>query len=471
MEKSRLISILRSFSKKEVREFKKWVHSPAHNQREDVAALMEYLFAKDHLFKDKYLSKERAFSTIYDEETYDDDKMRQVMHFLLKCTEEFLMYQGQLNDEVHGKTVLAHEYRRRQLDKSFQRTLQQARQLQEKHPFRDRHYWRHQYAMNYEEYSYLSGLRRSVPLNLQEVSNSLDTAFLADKMRLACLMQAHQTVYQTDYELNLLEKLMEYVENGPMLEVPAIAIYYYNYKAIDDKEDESHFQNLKQQLFEHGDLFPQSESRDLYLLAMNYCIRRSNAGVEKYQRELFELFRSGLEKKILLQNGVLSRWTFKNAVTTGTLQKEFEWTERFIHNFKVYLEPKYRDNFVHFCLAKLYYEKEEFQEAMGLFSKVDLDDMFLYLDAKTMQLKIYYELDEFNLLDSLLESMGTYVRRKDVIGYHKANYKNIIKFTKKLVHLNPYEQQQRKKLEKEIQEANPLTERKWLLGQISRMAG
>ena len=469
MQKSRLVRILRTFTKKEVRDFRKWLHSPAHNQREDVVAIFEYLVAGDHLEKDELLDKTVVFPHVYPQEPFDDAKIRQGMHFLLKAMEDFLVYQDLLEDEVRSKVVLAKVYRQRQLGKSFKRTMQAARKLQEQQSLRNRHYLQNEYDLQYEEYSYLSGLRRTVPLNLQEVSNSMDVAYLANKLRQSCLMLAHQTVFKTEYEIGLLEEVFKFVENKHYLDVPAIAIYYYAYKATKERDNEEYFQRLKEQIIEHGDLFPQSEIRDIYLLAINYTIGRMNAGVEQYVRETFELYRRGLEKKILIQNGLLSRFTFMNAVINGAMLKEYDWTERFIHEYKDYMEEQYRENVVHYSLARLHYEKKDYATAMRLFSQVEYDDILLNLNAKTLLLKMYYEEDELDLLEALLESMRMYMRRKKVIGYHKANFKNIITITKKLVHVNPYDKTQRENLHKEILETNPLPERKWLLKQVEEI--
>ena len=91
------------------------------------------------------------------------------------------------------------------------------------------------------------------------------------------------------------------------------------------------------------------------------------------------------------------------------------------------------------------------------------------LHAKTMLVKMYYELDEGNALDSLLGSMRTYLQRKKVLSYHKTNYKNIISLTKKMLRVNPFEREQKEKLKTEIEATSPLTERRWLLEQLEKM--
>jgi len=470
VEKSRLIQILRTFSRKETRDLRKWLQSPSHNQREDVQALYEYLLENDDPDKDNALDKEEVFQKIYPKTPYDDAQMRQVMHFLLKALEEFLIYQELTEDPVRAQITLAKVYRRRQLGKLFQRTMDSAREQQQKQPLRSLAFLESSYLLEQEQYNFLSGLRRTVPLNLQELSDSFDTYYISTKLRQACLMLAHQSVFKVEYQTEFLDRVLGFVEQNPLPDVPSIVIYYHSYKALKGDDSESHFQQLKQALHKHEDIFPVTEIRDIYLLAINYCIGRMNAGVQEYVRETFDLYKRGLEKMILLQDGFVSRFTFRNVVTNGTMLEEFEWTEHFIREFQQYLEEQYRESIVHYSMARLYFEKKDYDKAMPLLHQVEYDDILMTLNARTMLLKMYYELDEFNALDSLLESMRMYMRRKKVIGYHKENFRNIIYLTKKLANINPYDARQTKQLQAEIEGANPLTEKKWLLAQLENIS-
>lgn len=470
MEKSNLVSICRVLDKKEVRELRKWVNSPAHNLRQDVSDLFEYLVAGQHLSSEKFLEKERAFQAIYPDKTYSDSEMRQVMHFLLRVIEDFLVYNELAKDEVRSQTILAKVYRKRQLPKLFQKTIDVGQGIQQQQPYRNHQYFENEYAIQFEQYTYLSGLGRNTPLNLQEVSDANDVAFLANKLQLSCIMLSHQAVFKTTYKLQILNELLSHVEENPqLLGVPAIAIYYYQYRAMTRPDEEVHYRLLKKEILENGHLFPTEEMRVIYLLTINYCIGRINAGVEGFLKESFELYKDGIQKNIFLENGVLSRFTFGNIVIAGLNLKEFEWVEDFIHRYKVFLEEKHREDLVHFNLARLNFEKKNYKKAMQLFATLDYNDILMNLVAKTMLLKMYYELDETNALDSLIGSMKTYLQRKKVMGYHKDNYKNIIQYTKKMLKMAHYDKEQIEKLKKEIEATNPLTERKWLLAQLDKL--
>lgn len=457
-------------SAKELRELRKWVQSPAHNQRQDVMDLFEYLTSANNLHSQRALAKETVYAAVFPKQKYSDTVMRQVMHFLFKTVEDYLTYSETRSDVVRSQAMLARVYLRKQLPRLFVKAMDTGRQLQQKQPFRNHLYFENEYLLEMENYAYQSGLSRTAPLNLQEVSNANDVAYLANKLQLSCIMHSHQTVYNSEYDLQLLQTLLREIEASPsFLTIPAIAIYYYSYKAITHPEDKTHYQHLKNQITSHSQLFPDHEMRVILLLTINYCIGRINAGNTEFLRETFELYQQGLKDDIFLENGLLSRFTYNNIVIAGLNLREFKWVEQFIHEYSPYLDSKHREAQVHTNLARLYYEKKDYKTAMELLVQADYDDILLTLVAKTMLLKIYCELDEINALDSLLASMRTYLRRKKVMGYHQANYRNIIRFTGKVMRVKPYDQEQQNKLKAEIEAATPLTERTWLLTQLERL--
>jgi hypothetical protein len=470
MEKSNLISILRTFDKKEVREFRKWLNSPAHNLRQDVIDLYEYLMAGQHLFSDKYLTKERAFKQVFPKRTYNDSEMRQCIHFLFKAIESFLAYNELFKDEVHSQTILANVYRQRQLPKLFKKAMDTSQKIQESQPYRNHKYYENEYALQFEQYSYLSGLGRDVPLNLQEVSDANDIAFLTNKLKLSCIMLSHQAVYKTEYQMRLLDDVIKSIEHSSeYFNLPAISIYYYSYKAISDKKEEKHFAQLKKQIEKYSDLFPADEIRVIYLLAINYCIGQINSGKSEYYNESFELYDLGVMKNIFLENGIITRFTYSNAIIAALNLGKFSWVDNFITSYSQFLEDKHRDNLVRFYRARLHFERKEYDKAMPMFAQYDTDDILMSLLAKTMLLKMYYELAEFGALDSLIDSMRAYIQRKKVMGYHKAVFKNLLTYTKKLLKVFPNDKEQIEKLKSEIESADPLMERKWLLEQLEKM--
>lgn len=466
MKNSHLIVIINTFSKKEVRELRKWLASPAHNQREDVVSLFEYLTSNNRIFNEKQLKKERIFSKIFPQEPFDDAKIRQTTHFLLKAIEEFLIYQELREDQVRAKMALASVYRKRKLDKAFQKTMRNVEEYQEKAPFRNEHFLRNEYLFQQEKYTYLENQRRNIPMNLQEVSDALDTTYCADKLRQSCLMLAHQRVFKADYNVGLLDRVLEYVEKENFLDVPAIVIYYYGYQAFTNLSKEEYFHKLREVVDQYGHLFPKAEIRDIYLMSINYCIGKINAGNRSFIRESFEIYRQGFGQKILIENNHISRWTFLNVIRIAFSLKELDWVADFVDTNQQYLDEKHQESIVLYSQAHLNFEKRDYDKAMSLLVHVDFDDVLLNLYAKVLLIQMYYALEELDALESLLESMRTYIHRKQLMGSHDLIYRNIIRYTRKLIRINPYDAKQKEKLREEIQGAKGLQIKGWLLEQL-----
>ena len=103
---------------------------------------------------------------------------------------------------------------------------------------------------------------------------------------------------------------------------------------------------------------------------------------------------------------------------------------------------------------------------MQLLQKADYKDLLLSLAAKMLQLKIFYELTEFDLLESHLQAFGAFIRRKKALGYHRDNYQNTLHFTQKLLDTNRFDKAAWAALRAEIEATGALAEREWLLGQV-----
>jgi len=470
MQKSRLIEVLQTFSKKEFRELKKWLHSPAHNQRQDVIALYEYVVKRDRLEKSEALAKEKVFPVIYPNEKFDDAKMRQVMHFMFKAVESYLVFSKLEQEEIQVKLSLLNIYRQRKLEKNFSKTQKDIGAYFDNVVHNDEDNFYNEYLFQKEVYEYNSLIKRAQTLNLQELTDTFDKAFIAEKLKQACLLLAHQKVYNATYETGLLHGVLDFIDKKDSIHNSRINIYYFLYKITLDRNNVADFFTLKEYIKEDQSI-PKTEIRSIYLGAINFCINLMNAGNEQFIREAFELYKIGMDKEVFIEKGILSRWTFKNVIAIALRLKEFEWAESFIRNHGAYLEEKHKESFTHFNLAKLFYEKEDFQSALDMLSNYEPKDILINIDAKIMLLKIYYELNEFQVLESLLESMRAYLqRKKKMIGTQYLElYKNIIRYTKKLIKVNPYNKDQVAKLRQEIEAATPLTEKKWLLKQVDSL--
>jgi hypothetical protein len=448
MEKTMLAEALATLSPAEHREFGKFVRSPFFNTRAQLVELYEHMSAAE--------GPKGALAL-------EGTALRLAQSALLALLEQYLTYKEKFEDSERGKIRLAAAYRKRNLAKHFRITLREARQSCEKRPWRHAEYYHDRNLMEWEQYQHDSSQKRTDNLNLQQTSDLMDTAFVARKLRLACLAQSHQAVYRTEYQLGLLDAVLRHVEGSPLAEVPAVGLYFHCYRFLSDPQATGHFERFHQMLLRHAAAFPDEELRTLHLLAINFGVKKINESSEGWLRTTLDLYRSALERELLLENGLLSRFAFNNIVAIALRVGDTDWAEQFVERYKPLLERQWREATASLNRARVAYARRDYAAALPHLQRSDYKDLINNLIAKTLQLKIYYETDEFDLLESHLASMSNFIRRHTAIGYHRSNYSRMLHYTRQLMALNFHDEKAIQALRQDIEGEPVLTEKAWLL--------
>ncbi len=469
MRSSQLYKILGLLDGIQLNALERFLASPYFNPRRDVSSLVHYYKTEIKKARPR-LSKEEVFSHLFPGENFKDQKLRLLLSKVLIQVKRFLFFEYAEENEFQISNSLAQAYFKIGHEELFLKTIEKSKKKLDKQVWRNTEYFRSQLDLEQQYYDYISEQARSKENNLQDLTDTLDVYYFANKLKQACLILGHQAVYKKEYDNSALEHALSFIESKPELieSTPAIGIYYYCYLAMSRQDSEDMFYKFRALLEESKEKFKEEEVRVIYLLAINYCIKRLNSGEAKYVKESFQLYKAGIDGGYLMAYNTLSQFTYKNVVALGLGLKEFEWVESFIFKYKDVLDSKHKESIFTFNLAKLKQAQKKYSEAMSLLIQFNPEDLLLTLAAKTNLLKMYYELEEFDSLESLLQSMSTFLNRKKVLGYHKKHYKNIIKFTKKMIKLPPYATKERIILKKEIEQAEMRSEKEWFLEQLGK---
>lgn len=460
MEKTLLWEAFSALSTAEVREFGKFVQSPFFNARQQPILLFEYLDSCRRAGRIP-LNAEAAVVLNKSEKSV---KTRQANSALLGLLEQFLAYKERYQDESRAKIRLAAAYRKRKLDKHFNIALREARQSRDEQPWRHADYYHDLNLVEWERYQFDTGTLRTESLNLQTTSDLMDTAFIARKLRLACLAASHQAVYRTEYRIGLLEAVLTHTALNNLMETPAVGLYFYCYKFQTDLQHaEQYFERFRALLFANSAVFPPDELRTLYLLAINFGIKKINQSAEGWIRATLDLYQGALAGKLLLENGQISRFAFDNIIAISLRAGELDWVEHFILEHKNLLERQWREATASLGLARVAYARRDFKTALLNLQRSDYKDLLNNLAAKTLQLKIFYESGEYELLESHLKGMKNYIRRHTSIGYHRTNFGRIVAYTQQMMALDFRKNEDLEALRAAVAGEEILTEREWFL--------
>lgn len=320
--------------------------------------------------------------------------------------------------------------------------------------------------------------RRAATEHLHRQAEAVDIGCILEKLRLdaAMLSRLGLAVLQSDERPRWLPAIRQWCAEEPILAgLPAVQVYLAALDLLEHPEADT-FAALTAALDKHYALFGKEELAALYQYAQNYCIRCINEGQSGAYPQALALYQALLSRGILLRQGQMSQWTYKNITTTGLRSRAFDWTERFLRDYHERLPPAERDNAFAYNLAALFFEKKELAATLQTLQNVEFTDFTCHLGAKIIQLKIYYLLGETEALYALLDATKQLLRRNHSLSaFGKTANLNFLRLLRQ-IHVWK-EQKTRISTEKwnkrrltlmdKVRQTQPLANKEWLLEMAS----
>lgn len=460
----RFFKLFFSLNKREKKAFCQFLASPYHNRRDDARQLTNLLLAYSSVRE--IPEKTMLWASFFKSKDFDDQTWRLLLSHLNKQLEKFLAVEVLLADDVDIKMKAASALEGRSSNQLQEKLLKESGKLLQKKTIRNAEYWLEEFR--YQESYYRQALSRQPEKDDQfsQLSASADRAFLSLKLRQLMWLLNHDQIYRWGFNPTIIDSFILNLVEAEIEAIPALRLYYFGIKVLQHPEQEAAFRRFIESLFTQAASLPKTEARDLYLLAINFAVRRINSGQRVYFRQVMELYRNGLEQSYILRKGRLSRFTYHNIVAAALQVNDIEYAEVFIEQWTEKLERRYRDRMYNFNRAKIAYASKKYADALALLQQANYHDPLLNLGARTLLLKIYYELGETEVLQSHLDAFSSYLRRKPGVSYHRTNYRNLIRYTRQLLKMDFTSPQKQEKLHQQIQYESTLTEKEWLLEQI-----
>ncbi|MDQ3072700.1 MAG: hypothetical protein M3Q97_05500 [Bacteroidota bacterium] len=463
--------MFKTLSTRELSRFEMYIHSPFFNKNEAVFALFHLIKKNSPDYTAKQLKKEEACKVLFSKEKPDLPRLRYVMTDLTRLLEDYLAYLQYEVHEVYQRHLMLSALSIRHLDKYFSGTYDLARSELEKGSERDVEYYFDKYLI--EENAYLHSLSREsqdLGTPLQQAVDNLDLYYLAQKLRYCCVIFNREAIFQVKYNTMLLPEILEFLKEKDFDHVPAVSIYYQIIMTFMEPEEEKHYHQLKKLLTTNTALFQRTEIKDMYVFALNYCIKKLNSGNLEYLQELFSHYQHLVEKDILLENAHLAPADFKNIVTIALRSGQTEWTENFIEKYKNKLPSEAQEHTHAYSKAFIHYYRKEFSKALRLLQTVEFTDVYYHLDAKALLLRTYYELFDTEPFFSMADAFTNYLKRNKLISsYQRTVYLNFVKFIRKLLLLRLGGRGSVNDLLEALKKSPPVASLQWLIAKTEEL--
>lgn len=438
MSSNKLIRNLEKLSRKEMTRFKEFVFSPYLNKHEEVRRLVAYLSEVYPRLDDKKCTKELLYKSVFDKGKYSEKQLAPVLTYTQRLLEQFWAYEEFKNDHYFQRYLYLRRLRAQQDFGPYERLFKDLQEHPESAPSLGNEQSLMRYLLAGEGERYWSQFNKpEFEGYFQKRQAELDEFYLTEKLKDACEALLRQEVKRDERAPRLAEAVLHEVEQNleSYRQVPPIITHYMVYRMLVGN-DPGYFQEALDVFRKWEKSFSAAEVSDLYNQFKNYCLIRINQGEQAYLTNLFGLYQDQLDQGLLLEDGVLSEWNYKNIVAAGLRLEQYPWVLDFIKNYKESLAPEFQDNAYKFNLASYHLALGQPHDAMLLLREVEYSDLRYNLGAKTMLLQTYYELEEYDPLFSLTESFRQLLMRDKTMSENfRKGYYNLFRLTRKAAYL------------------------------------
>lgn len=471
---SKLIELLKTLSVKELKKFTLFINSPIYNNNKKCVVFFEILKKYHPEYNHPDLNPDELSGVLFANGKDADVQMRGLRSQLVRLLEDFLIFTEQQANPITQEYLLLLALQKRGLNTQFKKKAADIAHYMDKTSYKDLNYYEQYY--NFSDMIFqqkmLTDNRDIQDTGLQDLLDSIDLRYLASKLRYTVAAIMRQDIVGEEYHHNFLEMILEGIEKKPIFKNEYYIRLYYNFcLLLTDKHNDGHYAGLKAEFLQQIDHIPTDDARECLVALTNFCMRKIKAGKNNYLREIFEWYKTALQRDWLIVGGFISPFHYKNITTAALKLEEFEWAKQFIKEYATHVRADLRKSMKNYNMAALNFYLKNYDKALEYLNQTDIrDDAYDYPRIKTLFIKTYYEMNVDMSLHSILEAFRIYLTRDKALSeYNRKTYAEFINFVKKLYRVKNGRGRGPQKIAKEIAESEGVVEMQWLLEKANEL--
>lgn len=396
MNNHKLIQTLKTFNKKEWREFSRFVESPYFNTDKHCIRLLGIL-KKEFVKKDGFQVSRTRLERLFSRNGAADASLLNVkLSLLTRLAEQFLVQYNFESQNLYRKHLLLEEFLGRGLNNHFERAYKKDA-CQHKVPKKvSPGFYRNKLLIEHDftEYITVHKKKMGVRENIQEVSDTLDIYYLLEKIDLFTNTIPLENMYNKEYDSSTFELLETLIQRPRFASHPLLRVYYAAFQMIKFRDNALFFNKLWKLLEANGQFIEASSLYKLYCLCANYCIEKVVAGQVEFHQNIYEVYRKIEEEELFLLEGYVDIGLLRNTINIALKVGESEWAEYVLEKYKNKIAPDSQESVYMYCKSVIAFHQKKYDETIGHLSGVqNISDMF-DIGIKFMLMKAYYEHDD-----------------------------------------------------------------------------
>lgn len=479
MQNSKIARLLKTFSKKEMKEFESFLGLSLLNNERDLNPLFNFIKKYYPGFDDPTFTQENIYKALFKNKNFSDKYVLSLISDLYKTAKYFIVTKKLFLDKTLYNKLLGEEFLQRNLTGEFESQMKSANELLDNEYFTSKDYLRNKEELSFIYLPYLD-TKKDVDLHIKSYLDLMNFSAMDSLIKL----------FRNNSELYNF-KLQSTVANEPNLSaflfnsinfdqlwnnisgVPEKLVIklktFYLCSILIEKQSMPLYHEAKDLFFSNYDSFDKQQKRETFFHFLNF-LNYMSITRDGLVDETFNLNKKLLEDndRLYIENNFFDKRLFRNIALCALSKREHEWAIDFINTYKKYLEEDGEDNLVNHSLANIYFSMKEYDKSLEILSRVKFnygnykEEMLLLKGIVLYEKKFYQE-----ALETLQSFKKTFKKTSFMSEGIYLFYKNSITFFIKF--LNIILKRKYSELdffEQKLNECEAIAIKQWLLVKI-----
>mgnify|MGYP001160620014 CR=1 FL=1 len=435
MLSSSLTDILRSFSKKEIKEFGLFVESPYYNTSEATTKLYYEIIKFYPGFSSRNFEKEYLFNRVYPGAILKEDLLRKLLSNLIKLTNEFMKQESvkKMNDQ---ELLVLKEYSKRGLSGMFEKKADEILKMANLRTGISAQKFDLISKTELVRSEFYAGINQTEKYlsSYQNHTENLLVFYMTDLLYAAMQIKINSG-YHKKTELS---SLLGFIQSLNLSSVPGqfqnehqrqlVDVYIRIYKLYFDQVNDDDFFYL----FNRLQIFRKTFDKPLVKVVLTgleyYCVSKYERNKDRvvlgsladvYRFELSEdLFERSHDDYMFVTN-------FRNYLIVF-LAVNIEYAEELLEKHICNINPDIKEALTHFAKMMIYFKKKDFKQSLFHINKIDLVYFAFKYDVKAFQVKLHFELGNYEQVFSQIDTFKHYIRDEDKLERYTSEIKEFL---------------------------------------------
>jgi hypothetical protein len=488
MVTSKIILLLRRFSKKDLSAFRDFLSSPYFNKKEKLLKFYDELFKYRPHFEEEKIDRAKIYRRLYPKSIFNAQVYKNLSSEIYTLAKEFLSIQNINSNQIEKNMFMLKNLERMEANELYKIELRSFRNKLNQARINDLTFYNRFDLATLEKIFHYnrSNFKKGNELNSEE-SDELLKFYLVNIFRQRFDNEASRLNFNIRYKENaamhhvqslmdngILEDTLENLQKNEVKNHEIVAMFYNIVMSIININDDRYFEKAKILMYRNLGKFENNIQFIIPSSLLTVCTFKINLrGNPDDYRNAFEIINFQLRRKIYRESSesYITTTEFRSMFMIGMYLKEFSWLKRFIRKYIGEVSPDQRENLRNLLTGIIKFHEKDFEKSLDLINLVKLDQFIYKLDVRKLQLFLFYELDYIESAISLINSFKEFLHsNKNVSNETRRNNLNVLSMTSKLIKLrDDFDEHELSKLETELSESKFVLYRAWFEEKIAEL--